>query len=380
MFLRIALFLFPTLVLASAIAAPSVRQANAAPAPEQIRQAVERSLVFLDKSAIDWYEQGQLHSVELQDGRKIIGGTVQKHCVSCHHLPMTVWVNTEAKEHGFTVDDESLNRLRDLALAPHLRAPDLRPVVGNQDCRGDSKTVMNAIYLSMAVAPARVHDEQAVDAMKKFAAHLIEMQEADGSWYASKTEYQPPVIDISEVLTMQALLVLATAHDKGYVDAGQWATSRDRALEWLRKTKLSDRHQTLALNVLVSQRFGKPEDVQTLVKKLREQQHADGGWSQLKELPSDALATGQTLYVLALVGGAEQQPAIGRAQAFLVRTQLKGGSWWVPTRNAESKNRVGQASSHYGSGWATVGLIRTLPSPASQGQPRPGTPPMEQQP
>src|ERR1019366_1934442 len=185
------------------------------------------------------------------DGRKIIGGTVQKKCVSCHHLPMTIWALTEAKEHGFTVDDKSLNRRRDQALAPHLRTPDLKPLVGNQDSRGDSKTVMNTIYLSIAAAAATKPDGQALDAMKRFAAHLIDMQEADGRWRASRTEYQPPVIDLDEVLTMQALLALATAHEKGHVDADKWATSRTRALEWLRQTKLRDQHNSLALNVPV---------------------------------------------------------------------------------------------------------------------------------
>ncbi len=344
---------------------PTAPPPSASPSSKEMRQAVERSLVFLEKSANDWYAEGKLHSVELKDGRKIVGGTVQKKCVSCHHLPMTIWALTEAKEHGFSVDDKSLSRLRDQALAPHLRTPDLKPVVGNQDSRGDSKTVMNTIYLSTAVAAASKPDEQATGAMKKFAVHLLDMQEADGRWRASRTEYQPPVIDIDEVLTMQALLVLATAHERGYVDADKWATSRSRALAWLRKTQLQDQHQSLALNVLVSQRFGKPEEVKTLLEQLLQAQNADGGWSQVAKLPSDALATGQTLYVLAVAGSgnANEQRALQRAQAFLMDTQLKDGSWWVPTRNAQSKNRKGQASSHYGSGWATIGLIRTLDKP-----------------
>ena len=49
----------------------------------------------------------------------------------------------------------------------------------------------------------------------------------------------PPVEDITEVRTMQALLALAAAHDKGLAD-DSWTEARDRALTWLRKTKLSD--------------------------------------------------------------------------------------------------------------------------------------------
>ncbi len=52
-----------------------------------------------------------------------------------------------------------------------------------------------------------------------------------------------------------------------------------------------------------------------------------------------------------------ENPAIQRGQAFLMRTQSKDGSWWVPSRD---KGRKGLAISHYGSGWATLGLISTL--------------------
>jgi len=155
---------------------------------------------------------------------------------------------------------------------------------------------------------------------------------------------------------MQALLVLSSVEQKGLAGDG-WADSRDRALAWLRKNKPADSNQALTLQTLLAQRFGKPEDVPPLVKQLLEKQNADGGWSQLKDRPGDALATGQTLYVLALTGADAQQPAIQRGQAFLTRTQLKDGSWWVPSRD---KGRKGVAISHYGSGWATLGLIRTM--------------------
>jgi hypothetical protein len=55
--------------------------------------------------------------------------------------------------------------------------------------------------------------------VKKFTAHLIAKQEADGSWKAKGN--LPPVEDITEVRTMQALLVLALAKEKGWV-SGNW--------------------------------------------------------------------------------------------------------------------------------------------------------------
>ncbi len=92
-------------------------------------------------------------------------------------------------------------------------------------------------------------------------------------------------------------------------------------------------------------------------KQLLDQQKSEGGWSQVKDRPSDALATGQTLSVLAQSGHDVPKAAMGRALAFLTRTQLPDGSWWVPSRD---KGRKGVAISHYGSGWATPGLLQTL--------------------
>jgi hypothetical protein len=61
--------------------------------------------------------------------------------------------------------------------------------------------------------------------------------------------------------------------------------------------------------------------------------------------------------VLAVAGtDSDNKATVGRAQAFLLKTQLADGSWWVISME---KGRKGLASSHYGSGWATLGLIRT---------------------
>lgn len=130
-----------------------------------------------------------------------------------------------------------------------------------------------------------------------------------------------------------------------------------------------DLNQSLNLQVLVAQRFGKPEDVQALVKRLLEQQESDGGWSQMREVPkealkdyegkktdaapkpekrpSDALATGQTLYALSVAGVDPQQAAIQRALGYLVQSQTKmvrGGSRSGLRRTAAGHSAImGQA-------------------------------------
>ena len=350
------MFFLPTiLTMALSIADVQTPAADAPPSRAQLDQAVERSLVFLDKGANDWWS-GPNNQVGQKDGHPVLVKGTQKACASCHHLPMTVWCLTEAKNHGFKVNDQSLDQLRDWSVSQYVNDPDLKPV--GQDKFGGAKTSLNTIYLSAFLFAAKEPDNQATEALKKFAAHLMAKQEKDGSWQSGRTGYEPPIGDTGDVLTMQALLVLAEADKRGLAGDG-WADSRDRALAWLKKNKPNDSNQALILQTQIAQRFGKPEDVAPLVKQLRAQQNADGGWRQLKDRPSDALATGQSLFLLSSTGAGAKDPAIQRGQEFLIGTQLKDGSWWVPSRD---KGRKGVAISHYGSGWATLGLIRTLHS------------------
>ena len=192
--------------------------------------------------------------------------------------------------------------------------------------------------------------------MQKFSAHLMAKQEKDGSWKSGRTGYEPPIGDSGEVLTMQAVLVLSAAAQKKLAREG-WPESRDRGWPGCGRTNSA---------TAISRPFFKSKSrspsasrlkYMSLVKQLLKTQNADGSWSQLEDRPGDALATGQTLYRLTSTGTDPENPQIQRGQDFLMRTQSKDGSWWVPSRD---KGRKGLAISHCGSGWATLGLISTL--------------------
>ena len=78
---------------------------------------------------------------------------------------------------------------------------------------------------------------------------------------------------------------------------------RDKAAAWLAKNKPNDTTQAAALRLLLKVRAG--ESAKTLepdIDQFLRRQNKDGGWGQLSDLPSDAYATGQALYVLNLAG------------------------------------------------------------------------------
>jgi hypothetical protein len=69
-------------------------------------------------------------------------------------------------------------------------------------------------------------------------------------------------------------------------------------------------------------------------RELRAAQHADGGWSQLAALDSDAYATGQALVALHEAGGlAVDDPVYQKGVRYLLATEHDDGSWLVKSRS-----------------------------------------------
>jgi len=101
-------------------------------------------------------------------------------------------------------------------------------------------------------------------------------------------------------------------------------------------------------------------------KKLMLSQHADGGWSQLDSLKTDAYATGQALYALHTCGAlAINDAAYQRGVDFLLKTQKADGSWHVKTRSfpfvpfvdSGFPHKSDQFISAAGTNWATMALL-----------------------
>ena len=95
-------------------------------------------------------------------------------------------------------------------------------------------------------------------------------------------------------------------------------------------------------------------------------QRADGGWSQtVPELKSDAFATGQTLYVLSLVGFTAERSEIKRGMDFLVATQTPDGSWPMISRStpdgSPGSSKLLTPITCAASSWATLSLARLAP-------------------
>ena len=319
-----------------------VERSLAAPAPQQARKAAERGLAFLVEDATKWRKE--------------------RKCATCHHGTMTVWALSEARTQGYAVAAETLadlsqwtkERLKDID-----KPRDTRP--------GWSMVSTPALYLAtMSLAIPR---QEAVSAheLEQIAGHLLRHQEEDGSWAWSSAPPKnrpPPVFESDEVATLLAFMALGPQVPADPKEKSAARESREKAAAWLAKNKPNDTTQAAALRLLLKVRAGEPAPtLQPEIDAFLRRQNKDGGWGQLADLPSDAYATGQALYVLNLAGVKKDREEVRRGVAFLVASQKEDGSWPMTPRAhpdaTPSNNPV--PITYFGSAWATLGLMRSLP-------------------
>lgn len=336
--------MFPTILAIVALAQDASAAPAAAAGAPQVRQTVEKSLVFLEKDGLEWET---------------------KKCVSCHHGPWMMWSGYEAKKRGFTVNEKSLEQVRAGALKAYNTHPKLKPT--NRDVL--TELSINVIYLTFAMGaagmPGAPPDAETAKFFDKAAAHLLEQQKENGSWkvFIKKTTPQgvsttflmAPLIDSDDVTTMWALLALNYREPSG-ISRDALARSKEKGLKFLSDNPPGDTLQSLVLRIMLNKRLGKTDEAQALVKQLLTLQKDDGGWSQTKKLPADALGTGQALVALATADVTAKDPAVAKAWAYLIKNQKPDGSWFVNSRAYEPP----QFSSYMGTAWATLGLVGTL--------------------
>jgi hypothetical protein len=246
---------------------------------------------------------------------------------------------SEAKSRGYDVTGESLSEsakwTKDRLLERIDLPRDKRP--------GWGMVNTPSLYLSLMAICVPAQDAVSADELKRIAGHLLRHQEDDGSWAWSSAPPKnrpPPVFESDEVATLLGFLALGPQVPDDPSEKSPIRDAREKAANWLAKTEPADTTQAAALRLLVAVQSGKPEKERlSEIDRFLRRRNDDGGWGQIPKAPSDAYATGQALYVLDL------WPITPRSHA-----------------GAEpSKNPV--PITYFGSAWATLGLMRSLPRP-----------------
>ena len=292
------------LTSAGAKEAAPFKLTSAKPMPaSSSREAIARSVSLLQKS----------DSIFLQ----------KSGCVSCHNNTLTTMAIAAVRKRGLPVNEQTAgNQVK--RIAAYIEAWRERALQG-VGIPGDSDTVG---YILLGLAAGNHAPDEATAAMARFVKG---QQHPDGGWriFAHRPPIESSDIQVTAV-SMRSLQLYAPK-----VQRAEYQAAVRLAAGWLIKAQpktIEDRvFQLLGLRWVGLNT--KQAIMRTGAKDLLAQQRSDGGWAQLPSLASDAYATGQALVSLREAGGLRAtDPAFKRGVAFLLKTQLGDGSWYVKSR------------------------------------------------
>lgn len=297
-----------------------------APTNDQVQEAVQRSIPYIQERGAWWIEE--------------------KKCVSCHRVNTMVWSLNAARRNGFAVSD-NLDEWLKWAVDSSLSTNDKGKVVGLGNKEGVAQLVLSL---------DRNADQDG--SRGELAALLLDGQQPDGSWKpgGQLPSQKRPKSETASVSTMWLTLALVNEGPKE-----QAAPAVQRAMKFIKQSPPGKSTEWYAVQLLLAAQRNDRTSRDQFVNELRKQQQADGGWGWLVGQKSDALGTGMAMYALARAGVNREDPSIKQAQQFLVSTQGDDGSWTVQGTKAKKKDHVQETAVYWGTTWAALGLMASLP-------------------
>ena len=279
-------------------------------------------------------------------------------CNSCHNQNIPGIAITAAQRGGIPIDER---------LAGHSM------IATNRQWRSRREAVLlgdffgggfqpNTEYTLLEMAEDHMPPNPNSDAIVR---GLASRQSRDGSWPVA-TDIRPPLTGStisSTALSIRALREYAPPGLRQEMDARV-----ERAVSFIRRAAPQDT-QDQAFKLLALAWIAAPGDEIARERgALIALQRADGGWAQLPSMASDAYATGQALYALHAAGTSTTDPSCRSGIAYLLRTQLEDGTWFVRTRafGFQTYFETGfphgrsQFISTVATSWASIALTYTL--------------------
>lgn len=363
-----------------------------------LRASIEKSLPFIDKEGTWW--------------------KIEKNCMSCHFISFVTWSQQGALARGISVDkaklkewtdwcekksleqrawfkltDQTLQALKAESIAEPILTKltalknnsydtekemldGLEQALGKEELEGVKASVKK---VALATKDSGFNDGggketlgqllmgRAPDSNPEFnqstAALLIRWQLPNGSWTfgGQLGQRKWPANVANEASTMWNMLALATMPKDEKIQK-----SIDKAYAFIKTTKPAKNTEWLVGRTMVERKFGDKERADAFLKELLASQNEDGGWNWRPETPSDAFATGQTLFALHECGLTESDPAVQRALKFLLSSQTPEGSWKVERSSYnDRKNKeaiLTRIYSFWGTAWTAIAMEQFLPA------------------
>ena len=310
------------------------------------REAVERALPLLVRGWQTWSER--------------------QTCGACHHRLMVDRVAALATERGFAAAKSlAADQMQFFTRSSAANEPRLREQLSSEEgllssafgIGGDGSSG-DALNLN-AMLELGVPRSSALEAR---ALLLAKKQLADGSWRNGL----PRVPILSSDFTTTAVAARTISAYAASTDAAKMNDRAERAKQWLIANNAVTTDDKASR--LLGLRWTHADEI--LIKHaadlLKREQNADGSWSQLPGVNSDAYATGMVLVALQWgIGLPATDRVYERGVEYLLRAQEDDGSWFVHKRAAASNayfesgfpHGKFQFISYAGSCWATMALI-----------------------
>jgi hypothetical protein len=280
-------------------------------------------------------------------------------CHSCHNQGLGIVAFEMAKERGLPVNDTIFTEAIDSTQKQWKTYADKQALMEENEVL---PVVITGSYDLWALAEVKYPADKMIHIISR---NIMRKQSFDGSWQSPGK--RPPLEYYSFSLT-----ALTVKNMQAYMPVGlkdEVAARVARAKEWMMRTEPVANEEKAYQLLGLTWCNGDQPVIYRQAQKLLKAQHPDGGWSQLSTLPTDAYATGQSLYALVKSGQlGVDDPAYRRGVDFLLRTQEPDGSWhvrkrafpFVPYVNSGFPHGDDQFISAAGSNWAIMALMLSV--------------------
>ena len=303
-----------------------------------IARSAGKGLLLLEKSGHEFIQKGR--------------------CVSCHHNIQSCLAMEIARSKGIPVID-SLSQMWTMGMVQGIN----RVVNDNMINEFVTAKFLGA-YALFGLAAVKYPACNSTDMVVNY---LLNQERPDGSFgsEAMRVPLESGEIHLA-ALAIHGITVFAPASKQTQV-----RDAVNRTKHFLESAD-PDNQQEIVFQLLGLHWInGSGEKESIVAKKLISLQRADGGWSQLPTMGSDAYATGQALYALYESGLIKPEDEVyQKGIRYLLGTQDDAGAWIVLTRSSPiqpffssgfppyDENQFISASA---SNWAVMALLIALP-------------------
>lgn len=389
---------------------PTAQSADTPPTDAAVRGAVTRSLPFLEKGGVAWMEERGCMSCHHVPFLLWTHRTAQARGLAVDEKKLAEWdewarQDSLANRYSFRLLTSDVEKI-DVAMLPVVVKDKLKPILGQNIANeadflakltslltADELKAHQALLVKTGTIPPNWpnrngggldvigqlllggHAGADDSASAEFRGGVIDLlkqrQLADGSWapgnqFATMRQWSLPTAN--QATTMWVTLALAR-YDARDQQPPKRAEQIERAIAYQRQQppQLENR-EWLATRLLFERQFGTDDDVVKLRRSLLDARNKDGGWGWQKDASSDPYSTGLAIYVLAKVRGGDDSAVFQEARKYLLASQQPDGSWLTPAKNISKTTdserlKVRDEIYHYwGTAWAAIGLLETLPS------------------